>query len=64
MDKTESKKTWDAVEAVRELRDAHYERTKDMTEEERLLFYRQEGRKAQDSLERLARSSAANKKQE
>lgn len=61
MGKTKRKKTWDAVEAVRELRDAQYEWTKDMTEKERLSFYRREGRKAQDSLERLARSSSTEK---
>ena len=39
---------------VRKIRDAHYEQTKDMTEAERLAFYREKGRKAQEELERLA----------
>ena len=33
-------KSFDAVATVRKIRDAHHEQTKDMTEEERLAFYR------------------------
>ncbi len=48
------KKTFDAVKMVRRIRDAHYEQTKDMTKEERLAFYREKGREAQEKLRRLA----------
>jgi hypothetical protein len=50
----EKEKSFDAVAMVRKIRDAHYEQTKDMTEEERLAFHREKGRKAQKELERLA----------
>ena len=50
----EKKKSFDAVAMVRKIRDAHYEQTKDMTEEERLAFYREKGRLAQEELERYA----------
>ena len=50
----EKKKSFDAVAMVRKIRDAHYEQTKDITEAERLAFYREKGRKAQEELERLA----------
>lgn len=49
------KKTFNAVKMVREIRDAHYEQTKNMTAEERLAFYRKKGQEAQEKLERLAR---------
>jgi len=48
-------KSFDAVATVRQIRDAHYEQTKDMTEEERLAFYRERGEKAQKELARLAK---------
>ena len=49
------RKTFDAVKMVREIRDAHYEQTKNMTKEERLAFYQKKGKEAQKKLERLAR---------
>jgi hypothetical protein len=58
MGKTKKKKTFDAVDAVREIRDIHYERTKGTTPDERLSFYRQEGRWAQDEMERFARQAS------
>ena len=64
MVKTEKRKTFDAVETVRELRDAHYEQTKSMTQEERLSFYQREGRKAQDEMERFARKASTGDEQE
>ena len=51
----EKEKSFDAVAMVREIRDAHYEQTKDMTAEERLDFHRERGRRAQEELERLAK---------
>ena len=41
-----AKKTLDAVKMVRRIRDRHYERTRDMTKEERLNFYRDKGAEA------------------
>lgn len=64
MGKTKKKKTFDAVEAVREIRDIHYDRTKDATPDERLSFYRQESRRAQDEMERFARQAFKAEKQE
>lgn len=49
------KKRFDAVAMVREIRDAHFEQTKNLTKEERLAFYQEKGREAQEKLERLAR---------
>ena len=43
----EKGKRFDAVAMVRQIRDRHYEQTKDMTEEERLAFYLEKGGKAQ-----------------
>lgn len=37
-------KTFDAVQMVREIRNAHYQQTKDMTIEERITFYRKKAR--------------------
>ena len=54
------KKNVDAVAMVRTIRDAHYERTKDMTPEERLSFCQERGRKAQEELERLAEEVSTN----
>lgn len=39
------KKTFDAVKMVREIRDQHYEQTKDMSQEERVAFYREKAQK-------------------
>jgi protein-disulfide isomerase-like protein with CxxC motif len=38
-------KTFDAVKMTREIRNAHYEETKDMTTEERISFYRRKAQK-------------------
>lgn len=64
MGKIRKKKTFDAVEAVREVRDAHYEQTKGMTHDERLSFYQRESRRAQDEMERFARQAPKTGKQE
>lgn len=45
------KKTFDAVQMVREIRDRHYEQTKDMTPEERVAFYRKKAEALHDSLD-------------
>jgi len=50
----EKKKRFDTVAMVRKIRDGHYEQTKAMTQEQRLAFYREQGRKAQADLEQLA----------
>lgn len=39
------KKTFDAVKMVREIRDQHYDQTKDMSQEERVAFYREKAQK-------------------
>lgn len=54
-------KRFDAVATVRKIRDAHYAQTKDMTEEERLAFYRESGEKAQRELARLAKQISKRK---
>ena len=36
----EKTKSFDAVRMVRQIRDAYYEQTKQMTKEERLAFYK------------------------
>ncbi len=56
----EKKKRFDAVRMVREIREMHYEHTKHMTKEERLAFYREKGKQAQDDLERLAKQVSTN----
>lgn len=53
------KKNFDAVEMVRDIRDAHYEQIKDMTRKERLAFYRNRGKEAQEKLKRLAEEQKA-----
>jgi hypothetical protein len=53
-----AKKTLDAAKMVRRIRDRHYERTKDMTKEERLNFYHDKGAEAQERLQRLARGKS------
>ena len=47
------KKSLDAVAMVRKIRDTHYEQTKDMTEKERLAFYQEQGKQAQEKLLRV-----------
>ena len=49
----EKRKSFDAVAMVRKIRDAHYQQTKDMTEQERWEFYHERGRVAQEELEKL-----------
>jgi len=44
------KKTSDAVQMIREIRDQHYEQTKDMTPEERVAFYREKAEALDESL--------------
>lgn len=44
-------KTFDAVKMMREIRNAHYEETKDMTTEERILFYRKKAEKLRRELD-------------
>lgn len=61
MGKTRKEKTFDAVEATRRLRDIHYERTKGMTRDERLSFYKRESRRAQDEMERFVRQASTDK---
>ena len=56
MDST--RKTFDAVEMVRRIRDAHFQQTKQMTVEERLAFYRQKGQQAHETLKRMASKAA------
>ena len=55
----EKKKKFDALQMTREIRNAHYEQTKDMTKEERLAFYQEQGEKAQRELEELSHKLAA-----
>ena len=50
----ERKKSFDAVAMVRQIRDAHYEQTKHMKGEERLAFYCDQGRAAQEKFVELA----------
>ncbi len=45
------KKTFDAVQVVREIRDRHYEQTKDRTAEERVAFYREKAEALHESLD-------------
>lgn len=40
----QKKKTFDAVQMVRRIRDQHYEKTKDMTTDERIAVYREKAR--------------------
>ena len=44
-------KTFDAVTMMREIRNAHYEETKDMTTEERISFYRKKAEKLRRELD-------------
>lgn len=45
-----SKKSFDAVEMVREIRDAHHDQLKGKTVEERLEFYRKKSRALRSEL--------------
>ena len=53
------KKTFDAVQMVREIRNAHYEQTKDMTTEERIAFYRKKAKKLHQELDEQERKARA-----
>ena len=44
-------KTFDAVKMMREIRNAHYEETKDMTTEERISFYRKKVKRLRRELD-------------
>ena len=48
------KKTFDVLKMVRRIRDGHYEQTKEMTQDERLAFYREKGAQAHERLRKLA----------
>jgi hypothetical protein len=54
----EMKKKFDALQMTRQIRDAHFEQTKNMTNEERLDFIRERGEKAQRELEELSHKLA------
>jgi len=60
----EKRKRFDVVHMVRQIRDAHYERTKYMTKEERLVFYQEKGKQAQADMERLAELVGTNNVEE
>ncbi len=51
-----------AVELVRRIRDAHAEQLAGATAEERLAFYREQGREAQAELARLADQKRASRR--
>lgn len=53
------KKTFDAVKMVREIRDRHYEQTKDMTKEERIAFYREKARRLHRQLDEQKENESA-----
>lgn len=53
------KKTFDAVKMTREIRNAHYEQTKDMTTEERIAFYRKKAKKLHQELNEQERKAQA-----
>jgi hypothetical protein len=55
----QKKKTFDAVEMVREIRDQHYQETKDMTTEERIAFYREKAQKLHRQLDEEAKSESS-----
>lgn len=55
----QKKKTFDAVKMVREIRDQHYQETKDMTTEERIAFYREKAQKLHRQLDEEADSESA-----
>lgn len=55
----QKKKTFDAVKMVREIRDQHYEQTKDKTREERIAFYREKARRLHQQLEDQKENASA-----
>lgn len=55
----QKKKTFDAVKMVREIRDQHYQETKDMTTEERIALYREKAQKLHRQLDEEADSESA-----
>jgi len=55
----QKKKTFDAVRMVREIRDQHYEETKDMTTDERIAFYREKARALHQRLDEEADGESA-----
>ena len=55
----QKEKTFDAVQMVREIRDQHYEGTKDMTPNERIAFYREKAQKLRRHLDEEADSESA-----
>jgi hypothetical protein len=56
---SQKKKTFDAVKMVREIRDQHYQETKDMTTEERIAFYREKAQKLHRQLDEETDSKSA-----
>lgn len=55
----QKKKTFDAVRMVREIRDQHYEETKDMTPDERIAFYREKAKRLHRRLDEEADGESA-----
>lgn len=52
------KKNVDAVELVREIRDRHYEQTKNMTREQQTAFYQEKARKLNEGVNEERDSSS------
>jgi hypothetical protein len=50
-----AKKTFDAVEMTRRIRDAHYEQLKDASPEERIRFYRDKAQRLHKEIDRPLR---------
>lgn len=48
----ETKKTFDAVKIVRQIRDAHYEQLKDRTVKEQLAFYQSRSQALRNELKK------------
>lgn len=48
----ETKKTFDAVKIVRQIRDAHYEQLKDRTVKEQLAFYQSKSHTLRNELKK------------
>lgn len=55
----QKKKTFDAVRMVREIRDQHYEETKDMTPDERIAFYREKAKRLHRRLDEESGSASS-----
>jgi len=55
----QKKKTFDAVRMVREIRDQHYQKTKDMSTDERIAFYREKARALHQRLDEEADSASS-----